>query len=345
MGGLSNRPSGEAGWQGGRGGPKLTNQQVARLGAGLDPFAAVVGEPLHAVLGEAVPLLGPGGDALLVLHVAVEVLTQAVGALAHDEAAVLGAVGPEVDEPLQAAEAGLLGVLVLVRPRLVGRQMGPVREAVVDGVERHQQVLGPVRLLERRDHAGLRPHCPHEVLVRCRVVQEHALLVDDGQLVGVHRGRVVAVVAEATALHPRVSALPRRAQHRGAGRAGWGRLNSQGLQQRHHPIAVVEGALARNRPLDDRESVADEVIPPVAVGGVCAVDPQLRFRTKRERGLGLRDGGGGGHVVTEIGVTVEKGCMCLGYPRKRTGQFGHVLLHIPSALRPLDSIPAPPWSH
>lgn len=45
-------------------------------------------------------------------------------AAADDQAAVGGAVGEQVDEPLEAAEVGLLGVLVLVWPGLVWGEIG-----------------------------------------------------------------------------------------------------------------------------------------------------------------------------------------------------------------------------
>lgn len=103
---------------------RVPEQQVTRLGAELLPLAATVLQPLHAPLGEAVPLGGPGGDALLVSHVAVEFFGDEVAALTDDETTVVGAVGEQVHETLHAAEAVLLGVLVLVRPGLVGGNIG-----------------------------------------------------------------------------------------------------------------------------------------------------------------------------------------------------------------------------
>ena len=72
----------------------------------------MVGEPLPAGLGVAVPFVGPGWDLLLVLHLFVELLRQLGATLADDQASVFRAVGKEVDEALQAAEAGLERILV-----------------------------------------------------------------------------------------------------------------------------------------------------------------------------------------------------------------------------------------
>ena len=106
------------------GSARVPDEQVAGLGTELLPLAAVVLEPLHAAVGEAVPFGGPGGDALFVGHVAVEFFGDEVAALADNEAAVVRAVGKQIHETLHAAEAVLLGVLVLVRPGLVGGDIG-----------------------------------------------------------------------------------------------------------------------------------------------------------------------------------------------------------------------------
>lgn len=106
------------------GSARVPKQEIAWLGADLLPLAAAVFEPLHASVGEAVPLWGPGGNALFVGHVAVEFFGDEVSALADDQAAVLGAVGEQVHETLHAAEAVLLGILVLMRPGLVGGKIG-----------------------------------------------------------------------------------------------------------------------------------------------------------------------------------------------------------------------------
>jgi hypothetical protein len=84
----------------------------------------VVCEPLHSVLGVPVPLGRPGRDTLFIGHVAVEVFREEVCAAADNETAIFGTVGEQVDETLEAAEAGLGGVLVLVGPGLVRGEVG-----------------------------------------------------------------------------------------------------------------------------------------------------------------------------------------------------------------------------
>lgn len=175
----------------------VPEQQVARAGVDLDPLAALVLEPGHALLGEAVPLLGPGPDAVaLVLEGLVELLAQHVRALAHDQAAVLVAVGEDVDQALKASEAGLLGVLVLVRPGLVGLDVLAVGERDVDGIKRHDQVGGVVHLLKGLDDTGLLADTPCKGLVLGTVAEDHALLGDDGEVLFCNSGGVISLEAE-----------------------------------------------------------------------------------------------------------------------------------------------------
>ncbi|KAI3485405.1 hypothetical protein L1887_51329 [Cichorium endivia] len=182
----------------------VPQQQVARFGAHLDPLAAVVGEPLHTGVRKAVPLVGPCWDLLLPCHLLVELRRERMRALADDQSAIIRSVRKQVHQALQAAEARLERVLVLVRPRLVGRQVLAVGETKVDGIKRDDQVFGAQELFKRSYHAGLRADLPRPVLVRHGVVEAHALLRDGGQLVLVHGGQVVAVVAELEALEPSV---------------------------------------------------------------------------------------------------------------------------------------------
>jgi len=81
--------------------------------------------------------------------------------LANDEATVVVPVGEEVDETLQAAEARLLGVLVLVGPRGVLLEVAPgIRE--VHAIKRNNQVLGVVHLGKGVNHTGLLTDAPGE---------------------------------------------------------------------------------------------------------------------------------------------------------------------------------------
>jgi hypothetical protein len=94
--------------------PRVPQEEVTRLSTQLLPGAAVVGEPFHAGFSVAVPFVGPGWDPLLVLHRFVELLRELGAAFADDETSVLRTVGQEVDEALEAAEARLEGILVLI---------------------------------------------------------------------------------------------------------------------------------------------------------------------------------------------------------------------------------------
>lgn len=84
--------------------------------------------------------------------------------LADNETTIVVAVGQKVDETLQAAEARLLGVLVLVRPGGVALEVAPgIGE--VHAVKRNDQVLRVVHLGKRIDHTGLLTDAPGERFV------------------------------------------------------------------------------------------------------------------------------------------------------------------------------------
>lgn len=83
---------------------------------------------------------------------------------ADDQTTVVVPIGEEIDETLQTAEAGLLGVLVLVRPGGVALEVVP-GERQVHAVERNDQVLRIVHLGERVDYAGLLTDTPGKGLV------------------------------------------------------------------------------------------------------------------------------------------------------------------------------------
>ena len=163
--------------------PAIPHNEVTRLSTNLLPLEAAALEPLHAGVGEAVPLLGPRPHLLLLVReLAVELLAGQVRALADDQAAVVGPIAQHVEQALQAAEAGLARVLVLVRPRRVRGHIVPVREREVHGVEADDQVFVAVHFREGRDDARFLTHVPHELLVRDPVPVAHALLVDHGQV-------------------------------------------------------------------------------------------------------------------------------------------------------------------
>lgn len=175
----------------------VPDNQVTRVGADLDPLSAVLLQPFHAAVCETIPLIGPGWDTRLVLEVFVELCTQAVRALADDETAIIGTAGVEVDEALKTAESRLLGVLILVGPGLVLGKIGAIREAVVNDIERNKEVLSAVDLFESTDYAGFTADIPDKVFMAGPVGQQHALFIDDRQLVGVNGRWIVSIIAEA----------------------------------------------------------------------------------------------------------------------------------------------------
>ena len=89
-----------------------------------------------------------------------------MSALADDQSAVLGTIGQKVDKALEAAEARLLGVLILVGPGLVGLEIFAVGEGEIDGVKADDEILGGVDLLESADDTRLLANIPSPRLVR-----------------------------------------------------------------------------------------------------------------------------------------------------------------------------------
>lgn len=65
-------------------GPRVPNEEVARLGTDFLPLAVVVLEPLHSSLGVSIPFRCPGGNALFVGHVRVEFLGEEMGTRADN---------------------------------------------------------------------------------------------------------------------------------------------------------------------------------------------------------------------------------------------------------------------
>jgi hypothetical protein len=84
---------------------------------------------------------------------------------ANDETTVLVPIREKVDETLQAAEAGLLGVLVLMRPGGVAFEVVP-RKCQIHTVKRNDQVLRVVHLSKSVNHTGLLTDAPGKRLVR-----------------------------------------------------------------------------------------------------------------------------------------------------------------------------------
>lgn len=64
-----------------------------------------------------------------------KVFREKVRAFADYEAAIVGAVREKVDETLEAAEAWLLRILILMWPGLVLGEIGAVWEAEIDSIK------------------------------------------------------------------------------------------------------------------------------------------------------------------------------------------------------------------
>ncbi|KAI6774223.1 hypothetical protein HG531_001072 [Fusarium graminearum] len=166
------------------GSSRVPDDQVTGVSLNLVPLAVVLLKPLHASICESVPLWRPSGNAFLgATDIIVKFLTQQVTTLGDDKAAVIRAIGQQVDKSLKTTEAGLVGILILMRPGLV---LGD------------DQVFGAKGLLESPNDTRLSANVPDKVFVGCTISQKHTLLVDDGKLVGVDAGAVVAVVSEIT---------------------------------------------------------------------------------------------------------------------------------------------------
>jgi hypothetical protein len=88
-------------------GARVPNQKVTGLSTHFFPRATVVFEPLHSSFSVSVPFGCPSGNALFVSHITVEFLGEEMGTGADNKTTVIGAVGEEVDQALEATEARL----------------------------------------------------------------------------------------------------------------------------------------------------------------------------------------------------------------------------------------------
>ena len=95
-----------------------------------------------------------------------ELLGEQVSALADDQSTILRTVGQKVDKALEAAEARLLRILILVGPWLVRLEIFAVGEGDVDGVKADDEVLSVVDLLESANDTRLLANIPSPRLVR-----------------------------------------------------------------------------------------------------------------------------------------------------------------------------------
>jgi hypothetical protein len=106
------------------GSTRVPQKKITWFGRDLLPCASTILKPLHATLRETVPFRGPGRNSLFVRHVAVEFFGEEVTTAANNETTIIRSIGEQVHKALHAAETVLLGILVLVRPGLVGGNIG-----------------------------------------------------------------------------------------------------------------------------------------------------------------------------------------------------------------------------
>jgi hypothetical protein len=130
----------------------------------------------------------------------VELLTQQMTSLAHNQTTIIQSIWQKIHQTLKTSETRLLGVLVLVWPRFVRGNIRAIRKSEIGRVERDKQVLGTINLLEHLSDASFCPDIPHEFLVCQPVVHAHSFLVDDWEVLFCSSRKVVSVEAEAEVL-------------------------------------------------------------------------------------------------------------------------------------------------
>lgn len=178
----------------------IPNQQVSWLCRHLNPLEALLFQPLHTIFGVSEPLWCPGRNAGLVFHGGMELIGEEVTTGANDQTAIVRAIGEQVDEALEAAEARLIRVLILVGPRLVGGKIGAAGEGEVESIKGDNEILSAVDLLKGTNHTWLASDAPDKVLVCHTIVHAHSLLVDERELVFVCGGEVVAIESKVAVL-------------------------------------------------------------------------------------------------------------------------------------------------
>lgn len=77
----------------------MPQKQISRLSTHLYPLTSLVCEPFHSGISKAIPLVCPLGNACLLGHLTVELLTQLMSTFADNQATIIRSVGKEVHEP------------------------------------------------------------------------------------------------------------------------------------------------------------------------------------------------------------------------------------------------------
>lgn len=159
-------------------GARVPEDEVAGFGTHFDELAAAVFEPSDLVLFEPEPVDGsPGAAADLFGEGLEELLVQGVGALHHEETAVVRAVGCEVEDALDALHSFADGVLVDVGPGLAGWDTCSTRrEREVQPVKGNEELFGTPYFGEGVDETGFGACIPQHLLVLAVVAVVHSAL-------------------------------------------------------------------------------------------------------------------------------------------------------------------------
>lgn len=157
----------------------IPNDKIARVGANLDPLETFVVEPLHAILSETIPFRCPGRNALLVLHVFMELGGQTVTASANNKTTIIRTTRIQINKALKTSEARLRGILILMWPWFVLWQVLSVGKPHVYNIERYDQIGIIINLLERFNDTRLAPNIPDPLLMSNTVVKNHPFFIDN----------------------------------------------------------------------------------------------------------------------------------------------------------------------
>jgi glycerol-3-phosphate responsive antiterminator len=80
-------------------------------------------------------------------------------------------------------------------------------ELKIDRIKRHNEIFIVIDLLKGIDNTRLTSNTPDKFLMRKGIVQTHALLVDQGELIFVYGRQIVSVKSQLTTIFSQFSAI------------------------------------------------------------------------------------------------------------------------------------------
>jgi hypothetical protein len=80
-------------------------------------------------------------------------------------------------------------------------------ELEIDRIKRHNEIFIVIDLLKGIDNTRLTSNTPDKFLMRKGIVQTHALLVDQGELIFVYGRQIVSVKSQLTTMFSQFSAI------------------------------------------------------------------------------------------------------------------------------------------